>query len=144
MGFLSVMGKLLIAISGLTLTVAVSLSIIFSQTLGFEGVIIALGVSAFVFVSGFYAGYLGVKYEQLQRRFEAFVGPLRIRPKSANLIKSICPIDRQQAVFVHVSPHRDDAQPDGLDLFVGSCGHEVHREEIEEEEPEQETELIQG
>ena len=143
MGFLSIMGKLLIGISILILPVAVSLTIIFSQTLGFVGVGIALGLSLFVFVCGLYAGYLGVKYEQLQRRFEALVNPLRIRSKSTNLIKTVCPVDRQQAVFVHVSPHRDDAQPDGLDIFVGSCGHEVHREEIETEQ-EQETELVQG
>jgi hypothetical protein len=52
-----------------------------------------------------------------------------------NLIKAICPIDHQQVVFVHVSPHRDDARPDGLDIFLGSCGHEAHRGEIEVEQP---------
>jgi len=36
-------------------------------------------------------------------------------------------------VFVHVSPYRRDAVPDGLDIFLGSCGHEVHRGEIETE-----------
>jgi hypothetical protein len=52
-----------------------------------------------------------------------------------NLIKAICPIDHEQVVFVHVSPHRDDARPDGMDIFLGSCGHEAHRGEIEVEQP---------
>ena len=141
MGFLSVMGKVLIGISILTLPAAVSLIIIFSGTLGMLGVAISLGLSVFVFFCGLYAGLLGVKYEQLQDRLEAFVNPVRIRPHAANLIKAVCPVDREQVVFVHVSPHRDDARPDGLDLFVGSCGHEVHRGEIE---VEQEEDLVEG
>jgi hypothetical protein len=138
-GFLSIMGKLLIGISILTLPVAVFLIFIFSGILGTLGVSIALGASLFVFFCGLYAGFLGVKYEQLQKQFEALLNPLRIRSKAANLIKSVCPVDRQQVVFVHVSPHRDDARPDGLDIFLGSCGHEVHRGEIEELEQEQES-----
>jgi len=134
MGFLSMMGKVLIGISIVVLPIAVSLIIIFSGYLGETGVVIALGASIFVFLCGLYAGYLGVKYEQLQEKFEMFVNPLRIRPKNANLIKAACPVDHDQVVFVHVSPHRDDARPDGLDLFVGSCGHEVHRGEIEVEQ----------
>jgi hypothetical protein len=141
MGFLSVMGKVLIGISILTLPATVSLIIIFSQTLGMLGVAISLGLSVFVFFCGLYAGLLGIKYEQLQDRFEAFANPVRIRPHAANLIKAVCPVDHQQVVFVHVSPHRDDARPDGLDLFVGSCGHEVHRGEIE---VEQEEDLVEG
>jgi hypothetical protein len=141
MGFLSVMGKVLIGISILTLPATVSLIIIFSGTLGMLGVAISLGLSVFVFFCGLYAGLLGIKYEQLQDRFEAFVNPVRIRPRAANLIKAVCPVDREQVVFVHVSPHRDDARPDGLDLFVGSCGHEVHRGEIE---VEQEEDLVEG
>lgn len=141
MGFLSIMGKILIVISLIILPVAVSMTIIFSEFLGMTGVAIALGSSTFVFVCGLYSGLLGVKYEQLQRRFDSFVNPLRIRSKAANLIKAVCPVDNQQAVFVHVSPHRDDAQPDGLDIFVGSCGHEVHRGEIEKE---QEADLLIG
>lgn len=138
MGFLSIMGKVIIGISIIVLPIEVSLIIIFSDTLGLTGIALALAASTFVFLCGLYAGYIGVKYEQLQKTFDAFVNPLRIRPKASNLIKAVCPIDRQQVVFVHVSPHRDDAQPDGLDIFVGSCGHEVHRGEIErqrEEEP---------
>lgn len=134
MGFLSIMGKVLIGISIALLPIAVSLIIVFSEFLGETGVVIALGASIFVFLCGLYAGYLGVKYEQLQGKFEALVDPLRIRPKTANLIKATCPVDREQVVFVHVSPHRDDARPDGLDLFLGSCGHEVHRGEIEVEQ----------
>jgi hypothetical protein len=135
MGFLSIMGKILICLSVLTLPVAVSLILVFSETLTTIGVAISLGASIFVFFCGIYAGFLGIKYEQLQQKFESFVNPLRIRPNPVNLIKAVCPIDHEQVVFVHVSPHRDDARPDGLDIFLGSCGHEVHRGEIEIEQP---------
>ena len=128
------MGKLLIGISLITLPLAISLIIIFNELLGVTGVAVALGASLFVFLCGLYSGFLGIKYERLQNQFEAFVNPLRIRSKASNLIKGLCPVDQQQVVFVHVSPHRDDAQPDGLDIFVGSCGHEVHRGEIEIEQ----------
>ncbi|SRR6266540_3408235 len=131
MGFLSIMGKILIGISMITLPAVVSLIIIFSQTLGMVGITVSLGSSIFVFFCGLYAGFLGIKYERLHRSFEAFVNPLRIRHKAANLIKAVCPVDHQRVVFVHVSPHRDDARPDGLDIFLGACGHEAHREEIE-------------
>jgi len=133
------MGKILIGISIIVLPTAVSLIIIFSQALGIIGVIILLGSSAFVFFCAANAGFVGIKDDRLHEQFEAFVNPLKIRPRAANLIKAVCPVDHQQSVFVHVSPHRDDARPDGLDLFVGSCGHEAHREEIEElteKEPE--------
>ena len=133
MGFLSIMGKMLIGLSIIVLPIAVSLIIVFSEILGVTGITISLGAGIFVFLCGLYAGFLGIKYEQLQERFETFVNPLRIRPKASNLIKAICPVDRDEVVFVHVSPHRDDARPDGLDIFVGSCGHEVHRGEIEVE-----------
>ncbi|GEM_PF-6214239 len=141
MGFLSVMGKVLIGISILTLPAVVFLIFIFSGILGMLGVAISLGLSVFVFFGGLYAGLLGIKYEQLHEQFEAFVNPVRIRSRAANLIKAVCPVDHEQVVFVHVSPHRDDARPDGLDLFVGSCGHEVHRGEIE---VEQEEDLVEG
>src|ERR671922_1485716 len=131
MGFLSIMGKVLIGISLVILPVSVSLIMVFSDILGRVGVVVSLGSTVFVFLCGMYAGMLGMKYERLQENFEAFVNPVRIRPKAANLIKAICPVDHQQAVFVHVSPHRDDALPDGLDLFVGPCGHEAHRGDIE-------------
>jgi len=114
---------------------------VFIEILGPMGIAVALGASIFVFFCGLYAGFLGIKYERLQERFEAFVNPLRIRLKAANMIKAVCPIDREQVVFVHVSPHRDDARPDGLDIFLGSCGHEVHRGEIE---VEQEADSVQG
>ncbi len=135
MGFLSIMGKILIGLAMLTLPVAVSLILVFSEALTTIGVAISLGASIFVFSCGIYAGFLGIKYERLQQKFESFVNPLRIRLNAVNLIKAICPIDHQQVVFVHVSPHRDDARPDGLDVFLGSCGHEVHRGEIEVEQP---------
>ena len=131
MGFLSIMGKILIGLAVLVLPVAVSLILVFSETLTTIGVAISLGASIFVFFCGIYAGFLGIKYERLQQKFESFVNPLRIRPNAVNLIKAICPRDHERVVFVHVSPHRDDARPDGLDIFLGSCGHEVHREEIE-------------
>ena len=131
MGFLAIMGKILIGLSIAILPAAVSLTIVFSGLLGSTGVVVSLGTSIFVFLCGLYAGFLGVKYEQLAERFEAFVDPVRIRPRTANMIKAICPVDREQVVFVHVSPHREDAQPDGLDIFLGSCGHEAHRGEIE-------------
>ena len=130
------MGKLLIGISILGLPAAVSVIIIFNQFLGILLAEVAIGASVFVFFCGLYAGYLGIKYEQLQARVEGLVDPLRVRSKATNLIKAVCPVDSRQAVFVHVSPHRDDAMPDGLDIFVGSCGHEVHREEIEVEQEE--------
>jgi len=135
MGFLSIMGKILIGLAMLTLPVAVSLILVFSEALTTIGVAISLGASIFVFSCGIYAGFLGIKYERLQQKFESFVNPLRIRLNAVNLIRAICPIDHQQVVFVHVSPHRDDARPDGLDIFLGSCGHEVHRGEIEIEQP---------
>ena len=135
MGFLSIMGKILIGLAMLTLPVAVSLILVFSETLTTIGVALSLGASIFVFFCGIYAGFLGIKYERLQQQFESFVNPLKIRPNAVNLIKTICPIDQEQVVFVHVSPHRDDARPDGLDIFLGSCGHEVHRGEIEVEQP---------
>ncbi len=135
MDFLSIMGKILIGLAMLTLPVAVSLILVFSEALTSIGVAISLGGSIFVFFCGIYAGLLGIKYERLQQKFESFVNPLRIRPNPVNLIKAICPIDHEQVVFVHVSPHRDDARPDGLDIFLGSCGHEVHRGEIEIEQP---------
>ncbi len=131
MGFLSIMGKILIGLAVLVLPVAVSLILVFSETLTTIGVAISLGASIFVFFCGIYAGFLGIKYERLQQKFESFVNPLRIRPNAVNLIKAICPRDHERVVFVDVSPHRDDARPDGLDIFLGSCGHEVHREEIE-------------
>jgi hypothetical protein len=141
LGFLSIMGKTLIGISIAVLPISISLIIIFSENLGLTGITVSLAASLFVFCCGIYAGFLGIKYEQLQERFDLFVNPLRIRPNAANLIKAVCPIDQRQEVFVHVSPHRDDARPDGLDIFVGSCGHEVHRGEIE---LDQEAETISG
>src|SRR5437870_12371877 len=130
MGFLSIMGKILIGIAMLTLPVAVSLILVFSETLTTIGVAISLGASIFVFFCGIYAGFLGIKYERLHQKFESFINPLRIRPNTANLINALCPIDHEQVVFVHVSPHCDDAAPDCMDIFLGSCGLELHRVEF--------------
>ena len=93
MGFLSIMGKVLIGISIVLLPVSVSLFIIFSEYLGMTGIAVALGASVFVFLCGLYAGYLGVKYHQLQEIFDAFVNPLKIRSKTSNLIKTTCPVE---------------------------------------------------
>src|SRR5205823_11001326 len=91
------MGKMLIGLSIIVLPIAVSLIIVFSEILGVTGITISLGAGIFVFLCGLYAGFLGIKYEQLQERFETFVNPLRIRPKASNLIKAICPVDRDRS-----------------------------------------------
>ena len=57
MGFLSIMGQILIGLAILTLPVAVSLILAFSETLTTLGVAISLGASIFVFFCGIYAGY---------------------------------------------------------------------------------------
>lgn len=89
------MGKTLIGLSILTLSVAVSLILVFSVTLTTVGVAISLGASIVVFFCGIYAGFLGIKYERPQQKFESFVNPLRIRSNAVNLIKAICPIDHE-------------------------------------------------
>src|SRR5437667_11370805 len=91
MGFLSIMGKILIGLAMLTLPVAVSLILVFSETLTTIVVAISLGASIFVFFCGIYAGFLGIKYERLQQQFESFGNPLKIRPTAVNLIKALCP-----------------------------------------------------
>src|SRR5207244_10788158 len=102
MGFLSIMGKILIGLAMLTLPVAVSLILVFSETLTTIGVTISLGASIFVFFCGIYAGFLGIKYERLQQQCESLVNRLTIRPNAVNLIKAVCPIDQEQVVIVHV------------------------------------------
>src|SRR5207244_11506559 len=118
MGFHSIMGKILIGLAMLTLPVAVSLILVFSETLTTIGVAISLGASIFVFFCGIYAGFLGIKYERLHQKFESFIKPLRIGPNAVNLIKAICAIDHEQVVFVHVSRQRDDVRRDGLDIYL--------------------------
>src|SRR5207247_10837868 len=105
MGFLSIMGKILIGLAMLTLPVAVSVILVFNEALTTIGVAISLGASIFVFFFGIYAGFLGLKYERLQQQFESFVNPLRLRPNPVNLRKEICQIDHQQVVFVDVRRH---------------------------------------
>src|SRR5439155_19232638 len=118
MGFLSIMGKILIGLAMLTMPVAVSLILVFSETLTTIGVAISLGASIFVFFCGIYAGFLGIKYERLQQQFESFVNLLKIRPNAVNMIKAICLIDQEQVVFVHVSLDRDDARTNVLDTLL--------------------------
>ena len=83
-------------------------------------------------IGGLYAGLLGLRIEKLSSRMDP-VSTQRPRTKAMNLIKAECAIDHRDGVFVHVSPYRSDAVPDGLDIFLGSCRHEVHRGEIEAE-----------
>src|SRR5438876_11685627 len=101
MGFLSIMGKILIGLAMLTLPVAVSLILVVSETLTTIGVAISLGAGIFVFFCGIYAGFLGIKYERLQQQFESFVNPLKIRPNAVNLINTVCRIDHEELVFVY-------------------------------------------
>jgi len=124
------MGKAIIAISLLALPSSFYLIFISSNGLSaleFAGLIIA---SLLVFFGGVYAGLLGIRTEELAARIEGLMRPPG-KIAGGNLIKAVCPVDEKRVVFVHVSPHRDDAFPDGLDLFLGACGHQVHRSEIE-------------
>ena len=136
MGFLSVIGKIIIVLSAAFLAVAASLTILLSDNLGLSAIqiVLVLGISGFLFLTGVYSGTLGVKMERLHERLDSLSSTLEPRPLTKNLVKAVCPIDSKHVVFVHVRPHRVDAMPDGLDLFLGSCGHEVHREEIEIEQ----------
>ena len=132
MGFLSLVGKAIIAIALLALPSAFYLILISSTTLApleFAGLIIA---SLLLFLGAIYAGLLGIRTEELATKIESLTRPPG-KIAGGNLIKAVCPIDKKRVVFVHVSPHRTDAFPDGLDLFLGACGHEVHRAEIEVE-----------
>ncbi len=136
MGFLSIMGKIIIVLSAVFLAVSTSFTILFSDSLGLSAVQIGLvlGISVFLFLTGIYSGILGVKMERLHERLDSLSSALEPRPLTKNLVKAICPIDIKHVVFVHVRPHRVDAVPDGLDLFLGSCGHEIHRKELEIEQ----------
>ena len=132
MGLLSVMGKMIIGIAVIAPVVALYVAMTSSDALGLAGVVGLLAGSGLFCVGGLYAGLLGVKIERLSARLDP-VSRQRPRTKAKNLIKAECPIDHREGVFVHVSPFRSDAVPDGLDVFLGSCGHEVHRGEIEAE-----------
>ena len=136
MGFLSIMGKIIIVLSMIFLSTAASLTLLYSDNLGLNAVQISLvlGISVFLFLTGIYSGTLGIKIDRLHERLDSLSSTLEPRQLTKNLVKAVCPIDNKHAVFVHVRPHREDAMPDGLDLFLGSCGHEVHREEIEIEQ----------
>ncbi len=136
MGFLSIMGKTIIILSITFLSVVATFTILFSDNLGLSAVQISLvlGISVFLFLTGIYSGTIGIKMERLQERLDSLANTLEPRPLTKNLVKAVCPIDNKHVVFVHVRPHRVDAVPDGLDLFLGSCGHEVRRKEIEIEQ----------
>jgi hypothetical protein len=132
MGFLSVMGKVIIGVAVIAPVAALYFAMTSSDALGTLGVVGLLGESGIFCIGGLYAGMLGLKIERLSARLDP-VSRQRPRTKAKNLIKAECPVDHRESVFVHVSPYRNDAVPDGLDLFLGSCGHEVHRGEIEAE-----------
>ena len=126
------MGKIIIGIAIIAPVVALYFAMTSSDALGIVGVAGLLAGSGVVCIGGLYAGLLGLKIEKLSARLDP-VSRQRPRTKAKNLIKAECPIDHREGVFVHVSPFRSDAAPDGLDIFLGSCGHEVHRGEIEAE-----------
>ncbi len=132
MGFLSIMGKIIIGLAMLVPVGASYFVMTSSDALGTTGVIGLIAGSGIFCVGGLYAGLLGLKIEKLSGRLDP-ISRERPRAKAKNLIKAECPIDHREGVFVHVSPYRRDAVPDGLDIFLGSCGHEVHRGEIEAE-----------
>lgn len=132
MGFLSVMGKLIIGVAVLAPVGAFYFVMTSSDALGLTGIIGLIAGSGIFCIGGLYAGLLGLKIEKLSARLDP-VSRQRPRTRAKNLIKAECPIDHHERVFVHVSPYRSDAVPNGLDLFLGSCGHEVHRGEIETE-----------
>jgi len=132
MGFLSLMGKVIIGVAVIAPIVALYFTMTSSDALGIVGVVGLLAGSGIFCIGGLYAGLLGLKIEKLSARLDP-VSRQRPRTKAKNLIKAECPIDHREGVFVHVSPYRSDAIPDGLDIFLGSCGHEVHRGEIETE-----------
>ncbi len=124
------MGKAIILVSILAFPTTVYLTLRFSDLLGLLGVVAVLLAGLFLFLGGVYAGLLGVRTDELSAHIESLFQPGR-RVGGGNFIKGVCPVDDKQVVFVHVSPHRVDARPDRLDLFLGACGHEVYREEIE-------------
>ena len=126
------MGKIIIGVAILAPVGAVYFAMTSSDALGQTGMVGLLVGSGLFCVGGLYAGMLGLKIETLSARLDP-VSRQRPRTKAKNLIKAECPIDHHERVFVHVSPYRSDAVPDGLDIFLGSCGHEVHRGEIEAE-----------
>jgi hypothetical protein len=132
MAFLSVMGKIIIGIAVIAPVIALYFAMTSSDALGTTGVVGLLAGSGIFCIGALYAGLLGLKIEKLSARLDP-VSRQRPRTKAKNLIKAECPIDHRQGVFVHVSPFRSDVEPDRLDLFLGSCGHEVHRGEIEAE-----------
>lgn len=124
------MGKIIILVSMVAFPTSVYFILRFSDALGLVGVVAALLASLFLLLGGVYAGLLGLRTDELYAHIDSLVQPGN-KVRGGNLIKGVCPVDNKQVIFVHVSPHRDDARPDRLDLFMGACGHEVYREEIE-------------
>jgi hypothetical protein len=130
MGLMALMGRIIIVVSIIAFPVSLFLILSFSDLLGFTEVVALILASLFFLAGGIYAGVLGVKTEELSSMIDSLLEPRKTAP-AGNVIKAVCPVDNRQAIFVHVTPHRSDAKPDGRDLFVGSCGHEVHREQIQ-------------
>ena len=126
------MGKVIIGIAVLAPVGAAYFVMTSSDALGLMGIVELLAGSGIFCIGGLYAGLLGLRIERVSSRLDP-VSRQRPRTKAKNLIKAECPVDHREGVFVHVSPYRSDAVPDGLDIFLGSCGHEVHRGEIETE-----------
>src|SRR5947208_11757449 len=126
MGFLSIMGKIIIGLAVIAPVVALYFAMTSSDALGWTGAVGLLAGSGIFCISGLYAGLLGLKIEKLSARLDP-VSRQRPRTKAKNLIKAECPIDHRQGAFVHVSPFRSDGVPDRLGVFLGPCGQGVHR-----------------
>ena len=102
MGFLSVMGRIIIAVSLLAFPVSLYLILLFSDLLGLVGMVALITASLFLLAGGVYAGVLGVKTDELSSRIDALLEPEKV--KAGNLIKAVCPVDNRQAIFVHITP----------------------------------------
>src|SRR3989442_14710195 len=126
MGFLSIMGRIIIGVAVITPVVAFYFVMTSSDALGQTGVIGLLAGSGIFCIGGLYAGVLGLKIEKLSARLEP-VSRQRPRTKAKNLIKAECPIDHREREFVHVSTLRNDDVPDRVDVFLRLCRHEGHR-----------------
>src|SRR5207245_9831860 len=108
MGFLSVMGRVIIGIAVIAPVVALYFAMTSSDALGMIGVVGLLAGSGILCIGGLYAGLLGLKIEKLSARLDPD-SRQRPRTKSKNLIKAECPLDHREGVFVHVIPYRNDA-----------------------------------
>src|SRR5438093_11730193 len=98
MGFLSIVGKIIIGIAVIAPVVALYFAMTSSDALGLTGVVGLLAGSGIFCISGLYAGLLGLKIEKLSARLDP-VSRQRPRTKAKNLIKAECPIDHREGVF---------------------------------------------